>query len=444
SVIFFAGLGWLASRQIPSAPAAAPDLEISFNYWQSTKDVIRISRESKSVFQSILAISWFWFLGSVILAQFPAYALTVLYGDGQVATLLLATFSIGIGAGAILCNWMSGGRIEIGIMPIGAVGMSVFTWLLGSTGLPPTEELRTLGELAATPGIGMISFYMVMLAISSGLFIVPLYTFMQVGSKEESRSRVIASNNIINALFMVTAGIMAAAMLSLGYTVLDIFKVTAVLNALVTLYILTVVPEFVIRLIGWVLIHSLYRIKKTDLHHVPTEGPALIVCNHVSYADSTILLALLPRPARFVMYEPIYKLPVANWLFRALNTIPINTKRADEAVFNAAFDEVSKALDNNELVVLFPEGGMTRTGDMLKFQPGIDQILKKNPVPVVPLALRGMWGSWFSRANGNALQGVPRDLFKKISVVSGPIVAPEDANRISMFEKVAALRGDEK
>ncbi len=444
TVIAVAILGWLVSTQIPSARVAAPDLDISYRFWSSTRDVLKIAYRDRMVFLSVLAISWFWFLGSVILSQFPAFAQDVLRGDDQVATLLLATFSVGIGLGSLLCALLSAGRVEIGLMPIGAIGMTVFTWMLGGTELPPSDELRTLSELAATPGIVSVVLTMVMIAISAGLFIVPLYAFVQIRTDEADRSRVIAANNIINAAFMVAAGIMAMVMLLSGYDVLDIFKVTAILTAVVTLYIMWVVPEFVMRLIAWVLVHSVYRVEKVDLHHVPEEGGALIVCNHVSYVDPVILHALLPRPARYIMYAPIYRLPVINWVFRGMKSIPIDTKRADEVVFTNAFNEIAECLEKGRLVVLFPEGGITRDGEIAKFQPGIDQILKRTPVPVIPLALRGVWGSWFSRHKGSAMQGLPTAFMKRITVISGEPVPPEAANRLSMFDKVTALRGSHR
>jgi hypothetical protein len=444
TLLLVAAGGWLVSTKIPGAKVASPDLKISFKFWSSTRDVLKIAYRDRSVFLSILAISWFWFLGSVILSQFPAFAQTILRGDDQVATLLLATFSVGIGIGSLLCSLLSSGRVEIGLMPIGAVGMAVFTWMLGGTALPPAAELRTLAELAATPGIGAVVFNMVMIAISSGLFIVPLYAFVQIRTDAADRSRVIAANNIINAVFMVTAGIMAAGMLLLGFDVLDIFKVTAVMTAMVTIYILWVVPEFFLRLVAWLLIHSVYRIEKVDLHNIPEEGGALIVCNHVSFVDPIILHGLLPRPARYVMYDLFYRLPVLNWLFRALKSIPINTKRADEVVYTNAFDEIAKSLEKGRLVVIFPEGGITRDGEVAKFQPGIDQIIKRTPVPVIPVALRGVWGTWFSRHKGSALNGFPTAWMKRITVVSGEAVPAEHATRLTMHERVVALRGEQR
>jgi 1-acyl-sn-glycerol-3-phosphate acyltransferase len=251
-------------------------------------------------------------------------------------------------------------------------------------------------------------------------------------------------NNIINAIFMVLAGGLAALMLATGFSVLQIFKVAAVLNLLATLYILTVVPEFFLRLVAWILIHSVYRIKKQDLSNIPEEGPALLVCNHVSFIDPVIILALGPRPIRFVMYYWFYDLPVVKYMFRGLRSIPIASKKESPEVLQAAKDSIAEALDNGHLVCIFPEGGITRNGEIQRFQPGIDEILRRNPVPVVPLALRGMWGTWFSRHKGRALKGVPGAFMKRISLVSGEPVPASEANRLTMYDKVVALRGDEK
>jgi 1-acyl-sn-glycerol-3-phosphate acyltransferase len=444
TMVAIAGVGYVVSCSIPSAPAAAPDLKISLNLWRSTIDIIKMTRANHPVFLSILAISWFWFFGSIVLTQFPTFAREVLYGDAKVATLLLATFSIGIGLGSMACAKLSGGKIEIGLMPIGALGISFFTWQLGSTALPAVAELRTLSELMATDGAWWAIFNMTMMAFSSGIFIVPLYAFMQLRSDDSQRSRVVAVNNIINSIFMVMAGGLAAIMLASGFSVLQIFKVAAVLNLLATLYILSVVPEFFLRLVAWVLIHSVYRIKKQDLSNIPQEGPALLVCNHVSFVDPVIILALGPRPIRFVMYYWFYELPIVKYLFRGLRSIPIASRRESPEVLQAARDSIAKSLDEGHLVCIFPEGGITRNGEIQRFQPGIDEILRRNPVPVIPLALKGLWGTWFSRYKGRALRGLPKAYMKRISLVSGTPVPPDEANRILMYEKVCELRGDEK
>ncbi len=443
-LISVAVLGWLASRKIPAAQPSAPNLRISFNVWQSTIEIIKEAQKNKPVFKSILVISWFWFFGSIILTQFPSFTENVLYGDAKVATVLLATFSVGIGLGSIACSMLSGDRVDVGIMPVGALGISIFTWQFSNAVVPASNELRTLAEMLATPGIWSVIFNMAMISFSCGLFIVPMYTFMQVRSDEKKRSRVIAVNNIINAIFMVAAGALAALMISLEFSVLSIFKVVAILNLLVTVYILYVVPEFFLRLISWILVHSIYRISKKDLHNIPDEGSALLVCNHVSFFDPMLIFAMNQRPIRFVMHDAIYDMPGANFVFKALKAIPISSRRKNPERMQEAFDLVAQALENGELICIFPEGGITRDGEIAKFQSGVEHILKRTPVSVIPLAIRGLWGTWFSRHKGRAMKGFPMSYMKKISVVSGEAISPEIADRHYLFEQVAALRGSER
>lgn len=443
-MVSIAVLGYFAAQGIPTAPPAAPQLKVSLNVWRSTIDIMRMTRGNRPVFLSILAISWLWFFGSIVLTQFPTFAAEILYGNWASATLLLATFTVGIAIGALSCALLSGGRVELGLLPIGAIGMSFFTWQISNTALPPVAELRTLAELLAVKGSWLMIFNMTMMAVSSGLFITPLYAFMQLRSDEQQRSRVVAVNNILNSIFMVLAGGLAAGMLALGFSVLDVFKVAALLNLLVALIILYLIPEFFLRLLSWLMVHCVYRIKKQDLQHIPEEGAALLVCNHVSFIDPMIILALAPRPARFVMFYSFYELPVMKTLFKALNSIPIAPKKDAPEVLEKARNDISQSLNEGHLVVIFPEGGITRNGEIARFQPGIDEILKRNPVPVIPLALRGVWGIWFSRHKGRALKGIPKAFMKKISLVAGPAVSPDHANRLAMHAKVAELRGDER
>ena len=444
AIIGFAVLGWFAARAIPTAPAAAPSLKVSFNIPMITLKIIRQTYANRPVFMSILANSWFWFFGAIVLTQFPLFAKEVLAGDENVAILLLATFSIGIGLGSYACSIFSRGRVEMGLVPFGAIGISFFTWQLGRTNIEMADQLRTLTEIIAVPGAWWVIVNLTMIAFSAGLFIVPLYAFMQMYSEEEHRSRTIAVNNIINSIFMVIAGVIAAVLLALEFNVLQIFKIAAVLNALMAIYIFYQVPEYFLRLVSWLLVHSVYRISKQNLQHIPKEGPALIVCNHVSFFDPPILLSILPRPARFVMWYGFYEIPIVGRLFRWLKTIPIGNRRERPELVPAAFDQIAEELEAGHLVVIFPEGTITRDGEMNKFQPGIDAILKRTPVPVIPLALRGMWGTWSSRKRGRALKGLPSSFMRKLTVVAGEPVAPEAATRVSMYNKVLALRGDKK
>lgn len=444
SIIGFAILGWLASAFIPSAPAASPELELSFNVPRSTVDIITKTHENKPVFTAILANSWFWFFGAVVMTQFPAFAKDILSGDGNVAVMLLATFSIGIGLGSFACSVFSRGQVEMGLVPFGAIGISFFAWQLGRTDVVISNDLLTLTELLAVPGIWWVIVNLTMLAFSSGLFIVPLYAFMQVFSDEKHRSRTIAVNNILNSVFMVVAGVAGVVLLALDFTVLQIYKIAAVANAIVAIYIFSQIPEHFLRLLSWLLMHSVYRIKKVDLDKIPKDGPALIVCNHVSFFDPPILLGILPRPARFIMWHSFYDLPVAGRLFKWLKTIPIGNARERADLVPLAYDKIAEELEAGHLVVIFPEGHITKTGELNNFQPGIDKILRRTPVPVVPMALRGMWGTWASRKKGRALKGLPTGYMKRLTAVAGDVLDPEDVTRQKLYDQVLDLRGDEK
>ena len=444
AIVGFAVLGWFTANLIPKAPAASPDLKISLNVVKKTIEIIKMARENNGVYLAILANSWFWFFGALVLTMFPIFAIEVLSGNPKVAILLLATFTIGIALGSLACSVFSAGRVELGLVPIGAIGISLFTWNLGASTVLPSEEMRTLMQVLVEPGAAWAIGNLILIAFCSGLYIVPLYTYMQTESCETERSRIIAVNNIINSIFMVVSGGLGIALVALGFSVLDIFKILAVLNIIVTVFILSKIPHYFLRLVSWVLMHSVYRISKEDLDKIPEQGPALLVCNHVSFFDPPILLGVLPRPARFVMWYGFYELPVVGRLFKWLRSIPIGNRRDRPELVDQAFDSIAQELEAGKLVVIFPEGGITRNGNISKFQPGIDDIVKRTPVPVVPLALRGLWGTWASRKKGSALKGFPTAFLKKITVVAGDPVAPEEATRISMFEKVSKLRDDDK
>jgi len=213
----------------------------------------------------------------------------------------------------------------------------------------------------------------------------------------------------------------------------------------VAIFLCRRVPEFFLRFLAWLLVHSVYRIRKADLHHIPETGPALLVCNHVSYADALILMAACPRPVRFVMEYEIYRLPVVKQLCHAAGVIPIAPGRQHVEVLKRAFEDIHKALTAGEVVAIFPEGRITHTGEILPFQNGLKRILSTAPVPVVPLALRGLWGSFLSRKYGRAMsRPFVRGLFSEIDVLAGAPVRADEATPENLRAWVMTLRGDEK
>lgn len=443
--LIVAALGYLTSRGIPPAPAPAPDLRINPNPFTETWRNIGFARQNRTVFLAIMGISWFWLYGALFLAQFPVYAKGVLGGGEGTVTLLLATFTIGIGLGSLLCEKLSGGHVEIGLVPFGSIGLTLFGLDLAFASpavLPAGAPLAIAGVLAQ-PGMLRVLLALMMLGVFGGFFIVPLYAMLQSRSALAQRARIIAANNILNALFMVVGALAAGSLLGAGLSIPVLFGVAAIMNAAVAIYIYKLVPEFLLRFIIWLLVHTVYRLRTEGLQHIPEEGPAVIVCNHVSFVDALVIAAASRRPIRFVMDHRIFRWPVLSFVFRHSRAIPIAPAKEDPAMMESAFAEVSQALAAGELIGLFPEGRITGDGELCPFRPGITRILQANPVPVVPMALRGLWGSMFSRKDGPVLsRPLRRGLFSRIELVAGEAQAPETVSLPSLQLQVAELRGD--
>jgi 1-acyl-sn-glycerol-3-phosphate acyltransferase len=436
--------GYVASRGIPVAVPPAPTLSISANPFSETWRNINFARENQTVFLSIMGISWFWLFGALFLAQFPAYTKNVLGGSETAVTLLLATFTFGIGVGSLLCEKLSAKRIELGLVPLGSIGLTLFALDLAfaSPAVPSPSPLGAIGLLAYDQ-TWRVLLDLALIGIFGGLFIVPLYALVQQRSNPEHGARIIAANNIMNALFMVVGALAAAGMLAAGLTIPMLFAVAAVCNAAVALFIYGLVPEFLLRFIVWMLIHTVYRLRVRELAEVPQEGPAVIVCNHVSFVDALVIMAACKRPIRFVMDHHIFRWPLLNFVFRTSKAIPIASAKEDPAMMDRAFDEVAKALDAGDLVGIFPEGKITADGNINPFRPGITRILARNPVPVVPMALRGLWGSFFSRKDGPAMtRPFRRGVLSKIELVTGATVPAAEALPARLQTDITALRGD--
>ena len=288
-----------------------------------------------------------------------------------------------------------------------------------------------------------ILFDLFAIGLFGGFFIVPLYALMQIRSEASHRARIIAANNIVNALFMVVGAGAAAVLLSSGLSIPALFAVAAICNAAVALYIYGLVPEFLLRFIVWLLVHSVYRLEKKDLDRIPESGPALIICNHVSYVDALVITAACHRPIRFVMDHHIFRWPILSFVFKAGRAIPIASARDDPVLLEKAFDEVSAALAAGELVGIFPEGQITSDGELCPFRPGISRILERNPVQVVPVALSGLWGSIFSRRDGPAMSALWKARpFRRIAIAAGDPVNASQALPDSLRADVLALRGE--
>ncbi len=398
--------GLASSFFIPATGEAAPDLKVRFSVFHETVATLKLAhKEGEGVWNSLLAISWFWFIGAVVLSQMPALGKDVLRGDTSVVTVLLTTFSIGVAFGSLVCERLSGHKVEIGLVPVGSIGLTLFVADLAlscvrfATFSATDTAATVLGwdQFLATTGSLRVLLDIALVGVFGGLYIVPLYAFVQLRSAPQRQSRIISANNILNALFMVVAAALSAALLAAGLSVTGLILLCVGLNAMVAFYIYRTVPEFLWRFLSWVVVHTVYRLKINGHENMPEQGAAIIAPNHVSYVDALVLSALSPRPIRFVMDAAIFRVPVMSWLFRQVNAIPIASAKDDPATLAKAFESVQQALSEGELVCIFPEGTLTRDGALGEFRPGIRKMLDASPVPVVPIGLRGLWGSVFSR-----------------------------------------------
>jgi 1-acyl-sn-glycerol-3-phosphate acyltransferase len=430
SCLAIAVLGRVTSQFVPQTPPVDPLLRINPNPFSETWRNLKLAKPRTAVFNSLLGISWMWFFGSIFLTSFTPFAREVLGANENVVTLLLATFSIGIGLGSVACERLSDRKVEIGLVPFGSIGMTLFAIDLWNT---------TRG---VDPALWHVMADLFLLAFFAGLYSVPLYALIQARADPSHRARIIAANNILNALFMVVASLMAVALLKMGLTLPELYLVVGLMNAAVAAYIYFLVPEFLMRFLAWMLIHSVYRLEKRGLENIPEKGPAVLICNHVSFVDPMVILAASPRPIRFVMDHQIFATPVLSFFFRTGKAIPVAPAKVDEKLMNAAFDEVARALEAGELVCIFPEGRITDTGELYPFRPGIRRIVERTPVPVIPLALRGLWGSFFSRRHGRAMSNV-RALspFRRIALEAAHAVAPAAATPESLQAIVHSLVG---
>jgi 1-acyl-sn-glycerol-3-phosphate acyltransferase len=465
AIILLAITGNLVSRMIPQVDAGAPDLKINWNPIPESIAIWKLTRKQTAVRNSVLGVSWFWFIGTVLTAQLPSYAvvnLGAMPSNTTVYVFCLALFSVGTGVGSLLCEKLSGRTVEIGLVPLGAFGISAFLIDLyfARSGAPPVTGLTLSGFLHAA-GTYRLMIDLIGIGLFTGFFVVPLFALIQSRTPKDEISRVIAGMNIQNAAFIVLAAVLGIALqmkeLTLfghriampGLSIPQVFLALAIANALVAIYIFTLVPEFLMRFLSWVFVRALYRLRLHGIEkNIPDEGPALLVCNHVSYMDALILSAAIPRPVRFVMYYKIFNIPVMSWIFRQAKAIPIAGAKEDPELMQRAFDEIDAALADGQLVGIFPEGALTKDGEIAPFKSGVERILERahesgRTVPVVPMALRGMWASMWSRRDTRlGRMRVPRRFRAHIEVAAAAPVDGHTATAEGLETAVRALRGD--
>ncbi len=444
TALVVAVVGYIASREIPQAPAVAPELKISWNFFAETIRNISFIGENRTVLNSVLGISWFWFFGATFLVQIPSFSENVLGGDARLMSTLLAMFIIGISTGSLLCERLSGGQVEIGLVPFGAMGLTLFGIDMYFASPSSPAVYTGLVDFFSVGANWRIVADLLMIGIFAGFYIVPLYALVQQRTEPSHRSRVIAGNNILNALFMVISAIIAMYLLgSAGFTIPQLFLFTALLNLVVAAYIFSIVPEFMIRFLVWILIHTIYRVEVKGIEKIPETGAVIVAANHVSFVDPLIIGGVIRRPVRFIMYFKIFQMRVLNFIFKYGKAIPIAGQNEDPEVLAKAYRSIQEEIAEENVLGIFPEGKITSDGEIQTFKSGIEKIVEKQPVPVVPMALCNLWGSLFSRRDP-LLKRRPYKFRARIELRIGEPIAPAELTAERLEQEIRKLRGADR
>ncbi len=431
-LVIVAVVGLIASLMIPPSGIASRRAS-SWTPAAVHRGTLAALFKDRNLLLAVLGVGWFWFTKITYLVYLPEHAAAVFGLAREELIPVLATPLTGIAVGALLCSPASGRRIELGLVPLGALLMAI-------TGLD--FYFATTGD--GEPAFGRSLVDLFLLGVGAGLFVVPLMAWIIQAAPRARLGRVQGGMYLCVVLFLAVALGLTEWCYSRGIEVSTLMLTSTLLHAAVSIYIFTLLPEFLLRLIMWVLVHTIYRVDEEGLDNVPLSGPAIVVCNHVSYLDALVIGAKLRRPVRFVMHKHIFTVPGLGLLFRLYKAIPIASGKTDPETLQAALDQVAAELEAGQLVGIFPEGHLTHDGELDVFRSGIETMVERTPVPVVPVALQGLWGSFFSNCGGPALTHAPRLRWSKLGLVVGEPVAPEDVRAEDLRARVLALRGDRR
>jgi len=410
-VITIAIMGWVSSLLIPSTQAADSTLTVNYNFLTETHRIIRHIHQSPVIFRAVLGISWFWLFGATFLSQFPTFGKEIIGGNEQVVTLFLAVFSIGVGIGSLLCNRLLKGEVAATYVPLGILGMTLFTidlyFASSRVVILNHEALIGITVFIESFANWRVLIDLLGIAVCGGIYIVPLYAIIQDRTEATHRSRTIAGNNIMNALFMVVSAIGISVMLAYELTVTEVFLLVALLNGLVAIYISSLLPEALAKSILHWIFHTLYRVDIKGLeNYKKLNDRSIIVANHLSFLDAALIGAYIPERVTFAINTQIAQ----SWWIRPFlfltDTIALDPTNPMST--RLLIDRVKKG----HKIVIFPEGRLTITGSLMKIYEGPAMIAEKSGAQLLPIIISGAQYTPFSRLHGK----VRIRLFPKITL----------------------------
>jgi acyl-[acyl-carrier-protein]-phospholipid O-acyltransferase/long-chain-fatty-acid--[acyl-carrier-protein] ligase len=417
-----AAAGTLAAMFVPRAPAGHRETRFAWNVLSAARADYAVVRNSPVLFYSVLGLAYFGFLGSFFLTVIPVFGKNTL-GLGETASgLLLAVLSIGVGAGAVAAGRLSRGHVELGLVPLGALGLSVFAFDFAR--YSHTSSFMLFG----IPGRVVID--LILLGLAAGLFSVPLNSLLQQRSPEDMKGRLIAFSNILTfSAVLLSAAFVWLLTTVFGLSIESVIVAVVLITVAGTLFVVHLLPDFLVRLILWLITNTIYRVRVAGAENIPKTG-ALLVANHVSWVDFLLINAACDRMIRFLMFRPYYEWKPLNWLVRRMHAIPVAAGDPLEK------REESLAIARTEIaaghaVCIFAEGGITRTGNLLKFKRGLEFIAAGADCPIVPVWLDGVWGSIFSFEGQRFFLKRPRHLFAPVTVLFGkPLPSTSHASEV--------------
>lgn len=382
-ILAISALGVWCAWRVPSKEKA-PDKVKWVSPVESIRDMHRVAKRTSSVFQSILGVSAFWLIGSIVLANLPSIAKDSFGLSPAGLTWFLALFAIGVGAGSLLADKFSGRRLEIGLVPLASLGMAISLF----------QAWESVGEM----NVYSFGVWLTFVGLFGGLYGVPLYALIQTRTAEAEVGKVISYLNFQNALFMVVGAGLCALLLATGIQVEATLLAALAVNVLTCAIIFKKIPEFGFRLAVLVIARIFYRIRSINHEVIPEDGACLLVGNHVTWIDAFILSASCRRPPVYVMWWKLMTIPVLGWfLVNVCKAVPIAGRNEKPEIYEKAFKTITQALKDGRLCMIFPEGALTWDGEMAEFKAGVFKILEQQPCPLYAFGMSGAWGTFFSR-----------------------------------------------